>query len=212
MHLNRMKAFSALFLCLAAALPCQAGDIRMINGRAVDLQPIHDWRAEKGTLETRPLKHWKELRVVALQQSISESMHVAKVLIDGSPQIITLKNMPKELVTKLNRLQTLKGQVAKAQHNTDVANANAKAAQMRVPKGYTVSGTQEFVAAILIDEERKANQAAAATATAEVASANLATMHQEVVALAADIGETSILAMATGGSYAGKPLWDTGLK
>ena len=174
-----MKTLSAWLLCISVALPCLAGDIRMINGRAVDLQPIHEWRAANGTPATRPLKHWKELRVLALQQSISESMHVAKVLVDGSPQIVTLKNMPRDLTVKVTRLQTLKGQFVKAQQNTVVASANAKAAQMRVPKGYSVSGSSQFVAAVLIDEERKTDQAATATAKAEVASANLETLNQE---------------------------------
>jgi hypothetical protein len=81
-----------------------------------------------------------------------------------------------------------------------------------VPKVSSVYGSRRFVAAVLIDKERKTRQAAAATASAEVASANLAAIDREVLALAAEIGETPILAMATGGSYAGKPLWDTGMK
>lgn len=83
---------------------------------------------------------------------------------------------------------------------------------MRASSSYYVSGSPDYVNAVAAEEERKANQAAAATANAAMASASLDSIKKEIAELSAEVKATRILAMATGGTYAGKAQYDTGLK
>jgi hypothetical protein len=197
---------------LVAVLPSTAADIRTINNRSVDLQPIHDWRSANGPPEARPMKHWKELQVIEIQQTISGTMHIIKAEADGVVQIITLRNMPKDLSAKLLRLQGLNAHVKEAERGAAVAKATAKASKMRVSGGIYVSGDDEYLNSVITEEQRRANQAAAATLRAELATASLDSLRDEIVKLTAEVKATKVLAMPTGGTYAGKAEWDTGLK
>lgn len=61
-NLTRIRRFALLFLSLIS-LPAMADDhdYRKVNGRIVDLGPVHAWySARKGE---RPMKHWKMCRM-----------------------------------------------------------------------------------------------------------------------------------------------------
>jgi hypothetical protein len=207
-----MKSFLVTVLGLIAVLPATAGDLRTINNRTVDVQPIHDWRAAKGSLEARPLKHWKDLKVLELQQTISSSMHIVKADIEGSVQVITLRNMPADLVKNFNRLQTLKSQTQTAKTVDTAAKANATAAKTMAQGDYFVSGTEDFVNSVAAEKLRRTQKAAEAAAKADLARANLEAREAELAKLTEEINKTVLLAMPTGGTYAGKAEWNTGMK
>ena len=209
--MDDMRALVIMAFCLTAASLC-ASDIRTINGTAVDLQPIHDWKNANGKPEERPMKHWKEIRLVELYQVYSPQLCIASVRVDGSVQKVTIKNLPADLVAKVNKLQSLRAQLAGAEHGTAVAKANAAAAGKSSGGVYYVSGNNTDVNALLAEQRRKANVAAAATANAEMATSSLQSLKEEITKLTREIDNQPLLAMAVGSVYMGSPLWDTGLK
>jgi hypothetical protein len=210
-QLQSMRILLLITFLLATHL--QAADVRTINNRAVDLQPIHDWKAGDQTTE-RPLKHWKELKVLEIQQQISTTMHVATVEIDGTRQAIILRNMPKDQREKATRLGTLKSQVTAAEKASANASAVAAAAKVRASgsAGVYVTDDTAYLDAVRADELRKKDEAAAAEGRSVIAAANLKALKDEIASLEDYLRKNPLLAMANGASYAGKPEWDTGMR
>ena len=202
---------------MLAAFSMEASDIRTINNRTVDVQPIHDWKSKVKAGDPkeageRPMKHWKDVEVVEIVQTFSSSMHVVKANIEGVEQVITLRNIPADLCAKLAKLQTLRSRLGGAQFGTQVAKADAAAAKIRASGGIYVSASDDLVNAVLEEERKKKNRAASAEVKAELAEGGLVALKTEIASLSNEVSKTPFLAMAIGTTYAGKPEWDTGLK
>jgi hypothetical protein len=58
-----MRALYALALLTfsASALAQEAQDLRIVNGRQVDLAPIHKWFTDHEG--QRPMKHWQQIQI-----------------------------------------------------------------------------------------------------------------------------------------------------
>jgi hypothetical protein len=210
--MQTMRVLPLVALSFAIISPAFAGDIRTINNRKVDLQPIYDWKTG-GQSGERPLKHWQEVRVLEITQAISPTMHVVNAEIGGIKKEIVLRNMPKDLASQVSRLAALKSELAGADRATAAAGAAAAAAKLRASGGNVyVTGDTDYINAVRLEEERKKEEAAGAEARSVMAAANLKALKEQIASLDDQLRKNPVLAMALGTSYGGKPEWDTGLK
>src|SRR5262245_36847478 len=93
---------------LLSAHYCQSAELRSVNGREVDLQPLIDWAADKKG--ERPLKHWKLVQI--LENKGQTAYQVVLADIEGSQTQIALKNCPAGILQLLTQKQNLEAQLA----------------------------------------------------------------------------------------------------
>jgi hypothetical protein len=183
-------------------------DIRTIGQKQVDLQPIHDWKAAKAekrsgsqvarTVGERPLPHWKDVVVEEYVKSVGDPIVVAKVG-GGATQTIVLNNCPTALVSKLIRLQSLTEQLKSAKLEVNRASAKALETAGKASRGRRASRQQR-------------KEAADAKARVKLAEGNEQAIAEEIATLEQAVAsEGNLLAMATCSTYAGFPVWDTGM-
>lgn len=215
-----MKHFSLFFYFSVIAATSLANDVRTVSKKKIDLQPIHDWKMAKnegasytnaaGTSE-RPLKHWKDISITEYVTTLGNPVVVAK-LGDGTTQTIMLRNCPKSLVTKLSRKKTLLDRLKGASADSRDAAANAVEKEGKASASYSVSGTASYVNAVAADEQRRQDQAAIAKARAKRTKEEVEAINDELQKLDKEIEiEGKLLAMSMGSTYAGFPVWDTGI-
>lgn len=195
-----MKTTSLTTFILGCLFTACGSDIRTIGLKQVDLQPIHDWKAAKAakTRGERPLPHWKDLAVEEYVKSVGNPVVVVK-LAGGETQTIMLHNCPAALVAKLIRRQSLAEQLKSAK--LDAGNASAKALE----KEGKASGSRRA-------SRNQRKEEADAKANAKLAERNEKAIAEEIASLDQAIeSEGNLLAMATGSTYAGFPVWDTGM-
>ena len=83
-------------------------DIRVINGRSVDLAPLHQWyRNPEGA--DRPLKHWVKLTFLEIKPAYSGSYVSCLVDAENAQREVLFKTLPpifKDTVARMHTLQT----------------------------------------------------------------------------------------------------------
>ena len=215
-----MKHIPFILYLSAIAATTLASDVRTVNQKKIDLQPIHDWKMAKtegvsytnaaGTSE-RPLQHWKDIFITEYVKTLGSLVVVAR-LGDGTTQTIMLRNCPQSLVTKLTRKKTLIDQLKGASANSRDAAANAVEKEGKASASYSVSGSASYVNAVAADEQRRQDQAATAKARAKRTKEEVEAINDELKKLDKEIDiEGKLLAMSMGNTYAGFPVWDTGI-
>lgn len=174
----------AVSLCLLIAPASPAGEIRKIGDTEVDLQPLVDWSAKKKKGD-RPLKHWKFVQVLDFKRQ--STYPVFRCDIEGLKAEIMLKNCPSELVKLAEQKTNLQKELDASRGQQegayhDLGNA-ANRRQLKQAK----------------------REAAAAQKDSKV-------VHRELESVNTKLKQQKVLAMATGTSMGGVPVWDTGLK
>src|SRR6266545_7352978 len=86
---------------------CISAELRIVNGKEVDLQPLIDWEAHKKG--ERPLKHWKRVQIVENKRQTGYTIVMADI--EGTKTQIALKNYPDAILQLLTQKQTLEGQL-----------------------------------------------------------------------------------------------------
>jgi hypothetical protein len=77
----------------------QPRDVRVVNGKAVDLGPVHQWLSER--VGERPLPHWKQIEMVELKGKVGawdrcQVKNEAGVMVE-----LFIANLPAEVRTAL---------------------------------------------------------------------------------------------------------------
>jgi hypothetical protein len=162
---------------------CPAAELRTVNGKEVDLQPLIDWSAHKKG--ERPLKHWKLLQI--LENKGETGFQVVTADIEGTKTQIALKNAPAGILQMLTQKQTLESQLAAARQEHQAAAQDAANTRKR-------------------KEVKQAKRSEAAAADLEKnAKKELAELEQKIKQ------QKGVYAMNTGATFNGLPVWDTGL-
>lgn len=174
-----------LTLLLLLAGNCLAGDVRVVSGRSVDLQPVHDWFANHQG--ERPMKHWKQVQVQEWKGDIAWP-HVVIMLEDGTQQEVLLKNCDAFVLNPIKELVALDQQIAEADAGV-------------MTTGATGNNTVTRRMAAQANANSDANKA-----LAEQLRKNRAAVNQRAKA-AKDV---KLLAMFTGAKYGGYDVWDCG--
>jgi hypothetical protein len=162
---------------------CTSAELRTVNGKEVDLQPLIDWSARKKG--ERPLKHWKLVQI--LENKGQTGFQVVMADIEGTKTQIALKNCPAGILQLLTQKQTLESQLAAARQEHQAAAQDA--ANTRKRKEVKQAKRSEAAAADLEKNTKK----------------ELGELEQKIKQ------QKGVYAMNTGATFNGLPVWDTGL-
>jgi hypothetical protein len=179
-----MKSRKVFLLALLfVGVNCPAADLRTVNGKEVDLQPLIDWSAHKKG--ERPLKHWKLVQI--LENKGQTGFQVVTADIEGAKTQIALKNCPAGILQLLTQKQALESQLAGARQEHQAAAQDA--ANTRKRKEVKQAKRSEAAAADLEKNTKK----------------ELAELEQKIKQ------QKGVYAMNTGATFNSLPVWDTGL-
>lgn len=95
------------FLVAWSAFAQESHDWRTVNGVAVDLGPVHQWLVDRQG--ERPLKHWKQLRLVEMKGTLAGWDNCQVKTESGADTELLLANLPadvKAFFQSLNRQHT----------------------------------------------------------------------------------------------------------
>jgi hypothetical protein len=162
---------------------CESAELRHVNGKEVDLQPLIDWAAQKKG--ERPLKHWKLVQI--LENKGQTAYQLVRADIEGTQTQIALKNCPAGILQFLTQKQTLEAQLASVKQDHQAAAQQAANTHKR-------------------KEVKQAKQTEASDSETEK------NIKKELDELEQKIKQQKgVYAMNTGATYNGLPVWDTGL-
>jgi len=185
------------------------GDVRIVSGIQVSLEPIHEWELNKKKGE-RPLKHWKYISFEDYLGVINGG-HCFNVTVDGNKKSILLQNPPSSVLTLATRVRNLQAQLGRATYIAGQAEANKTVHEGRVSDGWYASGSSEWVAVAYQEAILKQN-AANAKALAQLTESQRRQLEHDYMTASLDFHSTKELAMFTGRIIMQRELWDVGLK
>jgi hypothetical protein len=183
MKMKTCKIFLLVTLVCLDLNYCHSAELRNVNGKEVDLQPLIDWAAHKKG--ERPLKHWKLIQVLENKGQSGYSIVMADI--EGTKTQIALKNCPGGILQLLTQKQALEAQLSSARQ--DHQAAAQEAANTRKRKEVKQAKRSEAAAA---QEEKNTKK-------------ELAELEQKIKQ------QKGVYAMNTGAIFNGLPVWDTGL-
>jgi len=160
-----------------------ATEMRKVGSTEVDLQPLIDWTAKKKG--ERPLKHWKLVKVQELKRQLPSPVLLCDI--EGAKTEIILRNCPKELTELLRRKSELDTKLAAARRDEGAAAEDLNEAH----------------------NKRQTRQAKRANTAARDAGK---VVQKDLTEVEKKIKQQSTYAMATGQTFEGLPVWDTGLR
>lgn len=187
-------------------------DVRVLSGKEVDLAPVHQWLAKP--VGERPLKHWKRLQILEVKGNVAGYTRCVVKTEESLKTELLMANLPPEPAAYL---QSTKQQYAAILALRAQVEADQKAIDNRLdwylrnpPTWSSVTSGRTTVA----DTPRGRTQDyVATTRKLEEDQKNLRLLelkHQELLDKGA--GQTSVLAMFTGQSYASTQIWECGRK
>ena len=177
------KMYMLIALLALPANCCEAAELRHVNGKEVDLQPLIDWAAQKKG--ERPLKHWKLVQI--LENKGQSAFQIVMADIEGTQTQIALKNCPASILQLLTQKQSLEGQLASVKQDH-------QAAAQQVATSHKRKDVKQAKQTEASDSEMEKN-----------IKKELADLDQKIKQ------QKGVYAMNTGATFNGLPVWDTGL-
>lgn len=185
--LHRSFLKTALLIAAAAcivSLEARSASLRHVNGKEVDLQPLIDWATDKKG--ERPLKHWKLIKII--ENKGQSAFQLVEADIEGARIQIALRNCPTEILQLLAQKKDLEVRLASVKQDYQAAAQDASGPHKRK------------------DVKQQAKRTEAADTEAEKSiKKELDELEQKIKQ------QKGVYAMATGATYMGLPVWDTGL-
>jgi hypothetical protein len=96
---------AALLVCLSLPLLAQESDVRSVNGKSVDLAPLHKWYATKKG--PRPLPHWKKLTFESVGGNVGAWPQCKVKTEDGETLTILIANLPSTVRSHFTEIAAL---------------------------------------------------------------------------------------------------------
>jgi len=190
-------------LCLASFCLVsfgQSSDVRVVNGRQVDLQPIHDWLGNSGGDTNRPLAHWKFLEITQMLPEHLTGMDKCVVRYEGRSKTVWLQHLPTAIKQHLLERERL-AQEIKAEREY----INDETVRLRYASANSPSS-----AASDSPGGRQIRDLNVAGADLKTRREDLGEMESRFAKLSEE--RTNELAMFTGQNYGGVEVWDCGAK
>jgi hypothetical protein len=179
----KTSALLVITSAIVGAHLCYSAEMRTVNGKEVDLQPLIDWSANKKG--ERPLKHWKLVQI--LENKGQSAFQIVEADIEGAKTQIALKNCPAEILTLLAQKQAVEARLASVKQDYQAAAQEAAGTRKRNVK-----------------QQAKRTEASDTEAEKSIKK-ELADVEQKIKQ------QKGVYAMNTGATYNGLPVWDTGL-
>ena len=177
-------------------------DFRIVNGKTVDLGPVHEWLAKP--VGERPMKHWKRLQVLSVAPVSGWFKCQVKNEADLEGQLL-IANLPKMVVDYHGKL--------KQQYETmERLRAQIAAADAKVRRADAVTPTEAYGDRAYVDSVMaQRHQVNLANVQLQESKEQLSKLERDYrEALEKGPGETKILAMFTGKKYSNLEIWDCG--
>ncbi|HEV2350831.1 MAG TPA: hypothetical protein VG028_13400 [Terriglobia bacterium] len=100
-----MRTILLLSFWAGLAFGQQFSDIRLVNGRRVDLGPVRAWLAKPAG--ERPMKHWKILQVVEIRKQVGTWDECAVTFEDGAQADVLLNHCDSIVRTPILNLSNI---------------------------------------------------------------------------------------------------------
>jgi len=217
-----MKRFIAFAMISPALLFAQLADtpsdtdIRVINGRSVDLAPLHQWyRNPEGA--DRPLKHWVRFTFLEIKPVYSGSY--LSCLVDGENgrREVLFKTLPTVFKDTVAQIHTLQTNLSTLQQEIAAAEPEVRRNEA-LYEGSVVRATRVELESTFVTQryefERPSRRAVGArldrvalTEKQELA----AKVYDDLNATLQNTNSYTTFAMDTQRKFGGLPIWDTGL-
>jgi len=216
-----MKRFIAFAMISPALLFGQSAntsdtDVRVINGRSVDLAPLHQWYRNPDGAD-RPLKHWVRLTLLDTKPAYAGSYVSCLVEAESGRQEVLFKTLPtiyKDTVARMHTLQTNLNTLEKeiAAEEPEVRRKEAQ------HEGSVVRSSRLEVESVWVtrryEYERPSRRAIDARLDRVALSEKqelAGKVYDELIAMQQNTNSYTVFAMDTQRKFGGLPIWDTGL-
>ena len=191
-------------------------DMRVINGRSVDLAPLHQWYRNPDGAE-RPLKHWVRLTFLEIKPVYSGSYLSCLVDAENVRREVLFKTLPTVYKDTVGRIQTLQTNLNTLQEEIAAAEPDVRRNEAQY-EGSVVRSTRLEVESTYVtrryEYERPSRGAVGARLdrVALTEKQELATkVYEELNAILQSTNSYTVFAMDTQRKFGGLPIWDTGL-
>jgi hypothetical protein len=216
-----MKRFIAFAMISPALLFGQSTntsdtDIRVINGRSVDLAPLHQWyRNPEGA--DRPFKHWVRLTLLEIKPAYAGSYVLCLVDVESAQREVLFKTLPTVYKDTVARMHTLQTNLNTLQQEIEAEEPDVRRNEAQF-EGSVVRSSRVEIASDFVtrryEYERPSRRAIGArldrvalTEKQELA----AKIYEELNAIQQNTNSYTVFAMDTQRKFGGLPIWDTGL-
>lgn len=216
-----MKRFIAFAMISPALLFGQSTntpdtDIRVINGRSVDLAPLHQWyRNPEGA--DRPFKHWVRLTLLEIKPAYAGSYVSCLVDVENAQREVLFKTLPAVYKDTVNRMHMLQTNLNTLQQEIEAEEPDVRRNEAQY-EGSVVRSSRVEIASDFVtrryEYERPSRRAIGArldrvalTEKQELA----AKVYEELNAIQQNTNSYTVFAMDTQRKFGGLPIWDTGL-
>jgi hypothetical protein len=199
-------------LLLAAPSEVDDTDIRVVNGRSVDLAPLHQWyRNPEGE---RPLKHWVKFAVLEVKPPLAAYIPCVVQSADGKREVL-FRKLPATTGETLASIQSLQRRVDSLREEIDREQAWLRRDEA-IYEGSVVRSGGYVVGTNFVHRyyRQRPSNAAIETRLDRVALTEkqelAAKLEADLKALRRDTNAVTIFALDTKKTYGGLPVWDTG--
>ena len=216
-----MKRFIAFAMISPALLFGQSAntsdtDIRVINGRSVDLAPLHQWyRNPEGA--DRPFKHWVRLTLLEIKPAYAGSYVSCLVDVENAQREVLFKTLPTVYKDTVARMRTLQTNLNTLQQEIEAEEPDVRRNEAQY-EGSVVRSSRVEIASDFVtrryEYERPSRRAIGArldrvalTEKQELA----AKVYEELNVIQQNTNSYAVFAMDTQRKFGGLPIWDTGL-
>ncbi len=189
-----------------------ARDVRVVNGKQVDLAPVHVWLASpKGE---RPMPHWKRLQILEVKANVASYARCTVRAEDNAKTEVLIANLPPEPAAYF---QSSKQQYAAIVAMRQLVAADQRALDAQVDQYLHTAPTWSSTTSggvTTVDTPRgraeRYHHAKEKLEQDEKTLRDLELKYQEHAENNA--ARTAVLAMSTGQVYTKLPIWDCGRK
>ena len=216
-----MKRFIAFAMISPALLFGQSStpsdtDIRVINGRSVDLAPLHQWyRNPEGA--DRPFKHWVRFTLLEIKPVYSGSYVSCLVDVDNVQREVLFKTLPSAYKDTVNRMHTLQTNLNTLQQEIEAEEPEVRRKEAQ-HEGSVVRSSRLAVESVWVtrryEYERPSRRAIDARLDRVALSEKqelAGKVYDELMAMQQNTNSYTVFAMDTHRKFGGLPIWDAGL-
>ena len=215
-----MKRFIAFAMISPALLFGQSStpsdtDIRVINGRSVDLAPLHQWYRNPDGAD-RPFKHWARLTLLDTKPVYAGSYVSCLVEVENVQREVLFKTLPTVYKDTVSRMHTLQTNLNNLQREIEAEEPEVRRREAQT-EGSVVRSSRLAVESVWVtrryEYERPSRRAVdarldrvALTEKQELAGK----IYDELIAMQQNTNSYTVFAMDTQRKFGGLPIWDTG--
>lgn len=210
-----MKTISAVLMLLALVATAQDdpkpgddvtiyhSDTRLVNGKSVDLMPLHNWYSKPEG--ERPLKHWKKLQLITPKGQFAGKEKCVFKLEQGGMTEVLMTHLPSRLTQYVQTFKAQEAEIARLSAEIESDMAEWRRQNAVAPTG--AYGSAQYVDGAMA-LRNQANLYGVTITEKKERLERLKAEHETWLINSAK--NLTLFAMYTGQKYAGFEIWDCG--